>query len=148
MIRFSIDELRRENEKAVEAIKSANESEAKVSSFIVVIDSFTRQLIGKVLAEAKPLEGVKQAQEFFDARKAEMKARFDVVNCIPESKVSAEFIEEMKTHFYNDGVLIGKMLVIYGSDPIVQYRLQKLTRDFLELFEMKEPCPVQSIAVL
>jgi hypothetical protein len=145
-LRSTIEELRRENEKAVEVVKPANETEAEVSSFIAAFDLFTKQLAAKIIAAATPLEGVSQAQKFLDAQRAEMKLRFEAMICIPESKVSKRFEAEMKTHFYRNGMLIGKLMVAYGSDYSVHTQYLKLTKDYLGLFEIKAPCPAQTIA--
>ncbi|HEY0407552.1 MAG TPA: hypothetical protein VGC89_17590, partial [Pyrinomonadaceae bacterium] len=146
--RSSIEEIRRETEKAVEVIRSENKTEAEISSFIADFDSFTKRLAGKLMATGKPLEGANQAQEFLDAHKVEMKAKFAAVTCIPSSKVSRRFQQEMGTHFFNDGVLIGRLLVIYGSDASVKALFAKLSKDFLELLQTEAPCPAQTIAAL
>ncbi|MDX6693902.1 MAG: hypothetical protein QOF02_1505 [Blastocatellia bacterium] len=145
-LRSSIDEIRQEIEKAVEVIEPANKAEAELSSFIVTFDSFTKQLAGKIIAADKPLEGATQAQEFLDAQKAEMKARFAAVSCTSSSKVSRKFKEEMSTHFFNNGVLIGRLISIYGSDYSVKLQLLRLTKDFVGLLEIKPPCPTETLA--
>jgi hypothetical protein len=146
--RLIIEDLRRETEKAVEVVKSENKMEAEISSFIAAFDSFTKQVVEKIMAAEKPAEGVRQAQEFLDAQKAGIKDKFAAVSCIPSSKVSRRFTEEMSTHFFNDGVLIGRLLVIYVADASVQTQVKKLTQDFLGLLAIEAPCPAQTIAVL
>jgi hypothetical protein len=133
--------------KEPEAIKSANKVEAEISSFIATFDSFTRQLAMKIIDAADAAKGISEAQDYLETRKAEIESRFKDLNCIAETQVSKEFLAQMKEHFFMDGVLIGRILVIYGSEPAVRASFQKLMHDFLELLE-SGPCPSQKVACL
>lgn len=134
--------------KEVEAITSTNKFEAEVSSFVAIFDSFTRQLAAKVVEAASPAEGVREAQKYLDARKAELKSGFEAVSCISDTKVSKEFMAQMRDHFFRDGVLIGRLMIIYGAEADIKAQYRNLLAAYLNIFEMEHPCPAQQMAAL
>ncbi|HEY0544181.1 MAG TPA: hypothetical protein VGC91_02200 [Pyrinomonadaceae bacterium] len=118
------------------ALSACGKKDDQINSFVKEINSFTEELVKKVENAPTPSEGVDEAQKYMDSRKTELKDKFNSVKGIGENQLSDETKKNMKDSFYQDGVKVGQLTAKYGSDPEVKTKLQKLTQDFLSLFQM------------
>lgn len=111
-------------------------SDAQINSFTTEINTFTDELVQKVESAPNPSQGVDDAQQYLDSRKAELVGKFNSVKHINGNQVSEETKKRMQDSFYQDGVKVGQLTAKYGSDPAVKLKLKKLTQDFLDIFKM------------
>jgi Tfp pilus assembly protein PilP len=118
------------------ALAACGKKDDQINSFVNEINTFTDELVKKVESAPSPAEGVDEAQKYMDSRKADLRAKFDSVKNIGENQVSEETKKKMQESFYNDGVKVGQLTSKYGSDPEVKTKLEKLSKDFIELFKM------------
>lgn len=121
--------------------KAKDEKDAQIASFVAAFDAFTAELVKRVEKADNPATGVSRAQKYMETEKAKIKARFDAVKCIGETEVRPETKKKLSDHFYNDGVMIGRLQAKYGSDPVILEKLKKLTNDFLNILKIDHPCP-------
>lgn len=117
------------------ALVACGKKDAEVNSFITELDSFTSELVKKVEDGPNPSAGVDEAQKLLDSRKAGLQEKFNSIKKIGENQVSEETKKKMKDSFYQNGVKVGQLTAKYGSDAAARPKLQKLTQDFLALFQ-------------
>ena len=118
------------------AIAACGKKDDQINTFVKEINTFTDELVKKVESAPTPEAGVDDAQKYMDSRKTELRDKFNAVKGIGENQVSEETKKNMKDSFYQDGVKVGQLTAKYGSDAAVKTKLQKLTQDFLSLFQM------------
>ena len=117
------------------ALAGCGKKDDEVNSFMTDLDNFTNELVKKVESGSTPSAGVDDAQKYLDSRKSELQGKFNSIKKIGENQVSEETKKKMKDSFYQNGVKVGQLTAKYGSDPEVRTKLQKLTQDFLGLFQ-------------
>ena len=110
-------------------------NDAQMNSFVNNLNTFTDELVSRVTAAPSPADGVDDAQNYMNAEQAGLKAAFDSVKNISECQLSQKVQESMSESFYRNGINVGQLQAKYGSDPAVRVKLQKLTKDFLDLFK-------------
>ena len=106
-----------------------------IIAFANEVNALTDELVKKVEAGPTPSAGVDEAQQYFNSRKADLRARVVAVKNINPNQVSKEAKQQMDESFYRDGVKLAELRQKYGSDPAVNAKLKKLIQDFLDLLE-------------
>lgn len=108
----------------------------QVSAVIKDINTFTDELVQKVESAPDVAAGVDAAQKHMDARKNEIRERWNSIKNIGENQVSDDAKKKMQEDLFNDGKKMGELIAKHGSDPAVREKLQKLLQDFQDLFKM------------
>ena len=111
-----------------------------INSIVTDLDSFTTELVKKVESAPNPSAGVDDAQKFFDSRKADLTAKMTTLKGIRGYQVSEDTKNKMTKSLVDDAKRVaGLQLKYVGAsmrDPAFKAKLEKLTKDYLDLFKL------------
>jgi len=114
--------------------------DAEINSIVTDLDSFTTELVKKVDSAPNPSAGVDDAQKFFDSRKADLTAKMTTLKGIRGYQVSEDTKNKMTKSLVDDAKRVaGLQLKYVGAsmrDPAFKAKLEKLTKDYLDLFKL------------
>lgn len=122
------------------AVLAGCKKDSEINSVMADIHSFTNDIAGKI--EAQPTtEGVTAAQKVMDARKDEMKAKWDSIKEVRGFQVSDEVKNKMVDSYKQDYMQMKSLEIKYMSqslqDPEFRSKLEKLVSDWEETFKFK-----------
>ena len=116
------------------ALALACKRDADVGAVITELDSFTKELVGKVESNPNPSAGADEAQKYFDSRKEEMTKKLASIKDVREAQVSAETKKKMTESFTNNVTNVAKLQLTYMNqsmrDPTLRPKLAKLSQDY------------------
>jgi hypothetical protein len=107
--------------------------DAEVQTFITTLDSTTAEIV-KHLESNPTAAGVDEAQKALDAKKADLKAKLDIIRGLEASQVS----DDMETKLTNSIASSQKAMMDVsisagpklGTDPAAAAKFKKLTDDY------------------
>ena len=121
------------------ALALACKRDADVNAVIADLDSFTKELVGKVESNPNPSAGADEAQKYFDSRKDEMTKKLASIKNVREAQVSEETKKKMLESFTNNVTSVSKLQIKYIGqsmrDPALRGKLDKLTKDYTALLQ-------------
>lgn len=121
------------------ALALACKRDADVGAVITELDSFTKELVGKVESNPNPSAGADEAQKYFDSRKEEMTKKLASIKDVREAQVSAETKQKMTESFTNNVTNVAKLQLKYMNqsmrDPTLRPKLAKLSQDYNALLQ-------------
>jgi hypothetical protein len=114
--------------------------DAEINSIVTDLDSFTTELVKKVELAPNPSAGVDDAQKFFDSRKADLTAKMTTLKGIRGYQVSEDTKNKMTRSLVDDAKRVAGLQMKYVGasmrDPAFKAKLEKLTKDYLDLFKL------------
>jgi hypothetical protein len=114
--------------------------DADINSIVTDLDSFTTELVKKVESAPNPSAGVDDAQKFFDSRKADLTAKMTTLKGIRGYQVSEDTKNKMTRSLVDDAKRVAGLQMKYVGasmrDPAFKAKLEKLTKDYLDLFRL------------
>ena len=114
--------------------------DAEINSVITELDSFTTELVKKVESAPSPSIGVDDAQKYFDSKKADLTAKMATLKSIRGYQVSEDTKKKMTTSLVDDAKRVASLQLKYVGasmrDPAFKAKLEKLTRDYQDLFRL------------
>ena len=121
------------------ALALACKRDADINAVITDLDSFTKELVGKVESNPNPSAGADEAQKYFDSRKEEMTKKLASIKDVREAQVSAETKKNMTESFTNNVTNVAKLQLKYMNqsmrDPTLRPKLAKLSQDYNALLQ-------------
>jgi hypothetical protein len=69
----------------------------EINAVMKDLDSFTTEMVGKLSAAKDPSLGLAEAQKYFDAKKADIKKKFDAIKDVRGFQISEEIKKKWKT---------------------------------------------------
>jgi hypothetical protein len=109
--------------------------DADVTAFISELDSFTAELVKKVDSNPTPA-GVDDAQNYFNSKKGDVKAKWDAVKNVSQARVSEEIMKKLTESVTKNVSSISGLSIKYGSkDPQMATKLATLAKDYAELLK-------------
>jgi hypothetical protein len=106
----------------------------EVESVVAELDSFTTALVGKVKASSTPQAGVEEAQKYFDANGAALKAKLDGLKTVRGFQISEQTKKKLESSFGSNALAVAGLQLEYamqaGLDQTFRQRLEKLVNDY------------------
>jgi hypothetical protein len=110
--------------------------DAEVNAFITEFDTVTKDIVAKINANPSS-DGIDSAQKSFDAKKADLKAKWDAVKTARGAQVSADVQKKMEETMKTDMQALvdasTKNMSMF-TDPAASSKFQKLMGDFQATF--------------
>ena len=114
--------------------------DAEAKTILADFDTFTNELVRRVDAASNPADGVDDAQQYFDSKKAEMTGKMDTLKGLRGYQVGEETRKMMESSLVEDAKKVANLQVKYMGtsmrDAAFKAKLDKLTRDYQSLFKM------------
>ena len=114
--------------------------DAEINSIVTDLDSFTTELVKKVESAPNPSAGVDDAQKYFDSKKADLTAKMTTLKGIRGYQVSEDTKNKMTKSLVDDAKRVAGLQMKYVGasmrDPAFKAKLEKLTKDYLDLFRL------------
>jgi hypothetical protein len=112
--------------------------DAEVNSFVAEMDKLTVEIVRAV--DEKPETGVDHALRLLDARKSEMKARFEKLENVRGFQLSQETKKKFTEAIAKDVESVGSLQIKYAEQSIADesfgQKLNKLSADFNSIFAL------------
>jgi outer membrane murein-binding lipoprotein Lpp len=113
--------------------------DAQINAVLADFDSFTAELVKKV--DAQPTAaGVDAAQKYLDSRKEELKGKWDSIKGARGFQVSDETKKKMADSIVKNYTTVSGLQIKYMgksmNDPAFKSKLDKLVKDYQDLYEM------------
>ena len=113
--------------------------DAEIESTIAELHSFSQELTKKVQSAPNPTAGVDEAQKLMDLRKSELQSKLKSLKSIRGYQVSKETQQKMTETLSKDAMSVAGLQMKYLSvsmrDPAFKGKLDKLIRDYTEIFK-------------
>ena len=114
--------------------------DAEIESITAELHSFSEELTKKVQSAQNPSAGVGEAQKLMDSRKADLQSKMRSLKSIRGYQVSKETQQKMTETLSKDAMSVAGLQMKYLSvslrDPAFKGKLDKLIRDYTEIFKM------------
>ena len=114
--------------------------DAEIESNIAELHSFSQELTKRVQSAPNPSAGVDEAQKLMDSRKADLQAKMKSLKGIRGYQVSKETQQKMIDTLSKDAMNVAGLQMKYVSvslrDPAFKGKLDKLIRDYTEIFKI------------
>ena len=114
--------------------------DAEINSIVTDLDSFTTELVKKVESAPNSSAGVDDAQKYFDSRKADLTTKMTTLKGIRGYQVSEDTKNKMTKSLVDDAKRVAGLQMKYVGasmrDPAFKAKLEKLTKDYLDLFKL------------
>lgn len=118
----------------------ACKKDAEIESLTAELHSFSEELVRKVQTAPNPTAGVEEAQRLMDARKAELRAKMESLKSVRGYQVSKETQQKMVNTLTKDAMQVAGLQMRYVSvsakDPAFKSKLDRLIRDYTEIFKL------------
>jgi hypothetical protein len=114
--------------------------DAEINAALAEIDSFTTELVKRIDDAPTPSKGVDDAQQYLDSRKLEIKAKATFLTRVRGIQVSGETEKKLiETVRQNQTTITSlqsssQFMNLSMSDAAFKAKLDKLVKDYLELF--------------
>jgi hypothetical protein len=115
--------------------------DTEIDAALAEVDSFTKELVERINAAPNPTMGVDDAQQYLDSRKGEIKAKAALLARVRGIQVSDETEKRLIETIRRDQMTITSLQSRSGfmnlsmSDAAFKTKLDKLVKDYLELFQ-------------
>ena len=114
--------------------------DAQIEASIAELHLFSQELTKKVQSAPNPTAGVDEAQRLMDSRKADLQSKMKSLNSIRGYQVSKETQQKMAKTLSEDARSVAglqmKYLSVSMKDPAFKGKLDKLIRDYTEIFKV------------
>ena len=114
--------------------------DAEINSTVAELDSFTTELVKRVESAPTPSAGVDDAQKYFDSKKADLTAKMTALKGMRGYQVSEETKKKMTASLVDDAKRVAGLQLKYVGvsmrDPAFKAKLEKLTKNYLDLFKL------------
>ena len=114
--------------------------DAEIESHIAELHSFSQELTKKIQSAPNPTAGVDEAQKLMDSRKADLQSKMRSLKSIRGYQVSKETQQKMTETLSKDAMSVAGLQMKYLSvslrDPAFKGKLDKLIRDYREIFQI------------
>ena len=114
--------------------------DSEIESITAELHSFSQELTKKVQSAPNPLIGVDEAQKLMDSRKADLQAKMQSLKGVRGYQVSKETQQKMTDTLTKDAMNVAglqmKYLSVSMKDPVFKGKLDKLIRDYTEIFKI------------
>ena len=111
--------------------------DAEVNATVSAVDGLTTELARRIEAAANPSDGVDDAQQYLDSRKAEIAGQMGVLKSLRDDQVSDETKRKLVSRLADDAAKVGDLQVKYVShsisNPAFKAKLDKLVNDYQTL---------------
>lgn len=111
----------------------------EIENIVADLHSFSVELTKKVQSAPNPLVGIDEAQKLMDSRKADLQSKMKSLNGVRGYQVSKETQKRMTDTLSQDARNIAGLQIKYLSvsirDPAFKGKLDKLIRDYTEIFK-------------
>ena len=111
----------------------------EINAVLADFDSFTKQLVAKVDAEPTA-DGVDDAQNFLDSKKADLTAKWDSIKGARGFQVSDDTKKKMEESLKNNFMSVAGLQMKYMSksmsDAAFKSKLDKLVKDYQALYQV------------
>ncbi len=111
--------------------------DAEVNAVLNDLNSFTKELVQKVEATQGSADGLDAAQQFLDARKADLKKKLDVLKGVRGFQISDATKKTMTDGFAKNATEVMSLQIKYVGrsvkDPNYKAKLEKLVTDYRNL---------------
>jgi outer membrane murein-binding lipoprotein Lpp len=111
--------------------------DAEVNATVSAVDGLTTELARRIEAAANPSDGVDDAQQYLDSRKAEIAGQMGVLKSLRDDQVSDETKRKLVARLADDAAKVGDLQVKYVShsisNPAFKAKLDKLVNDYQTL---------------
>jgi hypothetical protein len=107
--------------------------DAEIEAFIKEMDGVTKDIVSKI--DANPTAaGVDDAQKAFDARKAELKTKWDAIKDAVGMQVSEGTKKKLEDSMKANGTALASASMKIVMDPAAGPKMQKLLTDYQGTF--------------
>jgi len=111
----------------------------EIETIVAELHSFSMELTKKVQSAPNPSAGIDEAQKLMDSRKADLQSKMKSLNGVRGYQVSKETQKRMTDTLSQDARSIAGLQIKYLSvsirDPAFKEKLDKLIRDYTEIFK-------------
>lgn len=111
----------------------------EIETIVAELHSFSVELTKKVQSAPTPSAGIDEAQKLMDSRKADLQSKMKSLNGVRGYQVSKETQKRMTDTLSQDARNIAGLQIKYLSvsirDPAFKGKLDKLIRDYTEIFK-------------
>jgi len=114
--------------------------DAQIEASIAELHLFSQELTKKVQSAPNPTAGVDEAQRLMDSRKVDLQSKMKSLKSIRGYQISKETQQKMAETLSNDARSVAglqmKYLSVSMKDPAFKGKLDKLIRDYTEIFKV------------
>jgi hypothetical protein len=111
----------------------------EVNAVMKDLDGFTTEMVGKLSAARDPALGLAEAQKYFDAKKADIKKKFDAIKDVRGFQISEETKKRMEDSITKNVTSIASLQITYMNqtmeDKKFEANLEKLISDYQDLLK-------------
>jgi hypothetical protein len=107
--------------------------DAEIEAFIKEMDGVTKDIVSKLDADPTA-DGVDDAQKAFDARKGELKAKWDAIKDAVGMQVSEGSKKKLEESMKNNATAFMTALLKASMDPAAGPKAQKLQTEYTSMF--------------
>lgn len=116
--------------------------DSQVDSVLADLDTFTREMVGKIDSAPNPSAGADAAQHYMDSRKADMQAKLGTLKGLRGFQVSEETQKKMFERVNENTMTVAKLKMKHIDsvmrDPALNAKFDKLTADYTALLNSIE----------
>lgn len=114
--------------------------DSEIDAVLTELHTFSEQIVSKVQSAPNPSAGVDEAQKLMDSRKADLQAKMNSLKGVRGYQVSKETQQKMTDTLTKDMVNVAGLQMKYVSvsmrDPAFKAKIEKLVKDYTEIFKM------------
>jgi hypothetical protein len=118
------------------AMTGCGKRDDEVNAVMKDLDTFTTEVVGKISSAKDPASGLIEAQKYFDARKADIKKKFDIRGF----QISEETKKKMEDGITKNVTSIASLQITYMNrtveDKKFETGLEKLISDYQDLLKV------------
>ncbi len=111
----------------------------EINAVMKDLDSFTTEMVSKISATKDKATGLAEAQKYFDAKKADIKKKFDAIKDVRGFQISEETKKKMEDAITKNVTSIASLQITYMSqtmeDKKFSVNLEKLISDYQDLLK-------------
>ena len=104
------------------------------------LDSFTSEMVGKLSTAKDPKTGLSEAQNYFDAKQADIKMRFDSIKEVRGFQLSEATQKHMQDSLTKNLTSVASLQITYMSQSLADKKfsagLEKLIKEYQEIFKL------------
>jgi hypothetical protein len=124
---------------ACTATVGCSKRDDEVNAVMKDLDNFTTEMAGKISAAKDKATGLAEAQKYFDAKKADIKKRFDSIKDVRGFQISEATKKKMEDAITKNVTSVAFLQITYMSqtreDKKFEANLEKLISDYQDLLK-------------
>lgn len=121
------------------AITGCSKRDDEVNRVIKDLDTFTTEMLGKLSTAKDPATGVNEAQNYFNAQKADLQKKFDTIKEVRGYQISETTKKQMEESLTKNLTSVASLQVTYINQTMTDKRfaagLEKLINDYQQIFK-------------